>query len=266
MSSPIFRSTVAAIMNSGTFRTVIFAVSVTLALSLTALAQQDTGPIERNAGQASQPAGVTSGPGNPASTMNAASPGGSDTVSTTPKGASANTPPEAAPANTPTTTPGTDASIPTTDTATPKTDHSAPTTDSSTPQTDEPRTVINSGSADPNANNPFLEPPPLPKTKPTLIGGTAARVDHVRNLLTIQPFGGGQKIKVFIDERSHIYRDGGETTVLGIRKGDRVYADTMLRRARVRQKCARGNSNRRCRSAWPGHGRESREGNSYGSR
>jgi len=66
-----------------------------------------------------------------------------------------------------------------------------------------------------------------------LIGGTAARIDHVRNLLTIQPFGGGQKIKVFVDERSHIYRDGGETTVLGIRKGDRVYVDSMLDGARV---------------------------------
>jgi hypothetical protein len=79
----------------------------------------------------------------------------------------------------------------------------------------------------------LLEPPPLPKTKPTLIGGTAARVDHIRNQLTIQPFGGGQKIKMFIDERTHIYRDGEETTVLGIRKNDRVYADTMLDGSRV---------------------------------
>jgi hypothetical protein len=38
---------------------------------------------------------------------------------------------------------------------------------------------------------------------------------------------------VFVDERSHIYRDGGETTVLGIRKNDRVYVDTMLDGARV---------------------------------
>ena len=35
-------------------------------------------------------------------------------------------------------------------------------------------------------------------------------------------------MKVFIDERSHIYRNGTETTVLGIHKGDRVYVDTML--------------------------------------
>ena len=66
------------------------------------------------------------------------------------------------------------------------------------------------------------------KGKPTLIGGLATSVDHVRNHLTIQPFGGGKKVKVFVDERSHIYRNGVETTVLGIRKGDRVYVDTML--------------------------------------
>jgi hypothetical protein len=33
---------------------------------------------------------------------------------------------------------------------------------------------------------------------------------------------------VRFDERSHIYRDGRETTVTGIKQGDRVYADTML--------------------------------------
>ncbi len=122
--------------------------------------------------------------------------------------------------------------VPGPSTAVPKGDRSAPKTETTT-QTDEPRTVLNTNSADPNANDPLLEPPPLPKTKPTLIGGTAARVDHIRNQLTIQPFGGGHKIKMFIDERTHIYRDGQETTVLGIRKNDRVYADTMLDGSRV---------------------------------
>jgi len=51
--------------------------------------------------------------------------------------------------------------------------------------------------------------------------------------MTIEPFGGGQKIRMFLDERTHIYRNGAETTVLGIRKGDRVYADTMLDGSRV---------------------------------
>jgi len=82
--------------------------------------------------------------------------------------------------------------------------------------------------AEDNPYDPLLEPPPLPKGKPTLIGGLATRVDHVRNHVTVQPFGGGKKVNVFIDERSHIYRNGVETTVLGIHRGDRVYIDTML--------------------------------------
>jgi uncharacterized protein DUF5666 len=83
-------------------------------------------------------------------------------------------------------------------------------------------------SADDNPYDPLLEPPPLPKGTTTLIGGIATSVDKVRNRLTVQPFGKGKKVKVFIDERSHIYRNGTETTVLGIHKGDRVYVDTML--------------------------------------
>jgi hypothetical protein len=85
-----------------------------------------------------------------------------------------------------------------------------------------------STSAEDNPYDPYLEPPPLPKGKATLIGGLATSVDHVRNHVTVQPFGGGKKVKVFVDERSHIYRNGAETTVLGIHKGDRVYVDTML--------------------------------------
>ncbi len=95
------------------------------------------------------------------------------------------------------------------------------------------KTVSNSTAAEDNPYDPLLEPPPLPKGKPTLIGGMATSVDHVRNRLTVQPFGKGEKVKVFVDERSHIYRNGVETTVLGIHKGDRVYVDTMLDRDKV---------------------------------
>jgi hypothetical protein len=88
--------------------------------------------------------------------------------------------------------------------------------------------VASSTAAEDNPYDPLLEPPPLPRGKPTLIGGMATSVDHIRNHLTVQPFGGGKKVKVFVDERSHIYRNGVETTVLGVHKGDRVYVDTML--------------------------------------
>lgn len=78
------------------------------------------------------------------------------------------------------------------------------------------------------ALDPLLDTPPLPKGKPTLIGGTATKVDRVRNRVTVEPFGAKAKTPIYIDERSHIYRNGVETTILSIKKGDRVYFDTML--------------------------------------
>jgi len=103
--------------------------------------------------------------------------------------------------------------------------NTAPATTAGQPAT---TTTMSNAAVDDNPYDPLLEPPPLPKSKTTLIGGIATSVDHVRNRMTVQPFGKGGKVKVFIDERSHIYRNGTETTVLGIHKGDRVYVDTML--------------------------------------
>ena len=169
--------------------------SLLLGLMLTLSSQAQNGqPVQGNAGQASQPAGVTSP--NPESS-------GTANTSSASSGAEAQT-------------------------ATSK-ESSAASSVNSTSQ--KPRS--NAASNDDNPYDPLLETPPLPKGKPTLIGGTAVHVDHVRNRLTVQPFGGGMKIKLFVDERSHIYRNGTETTVLGIRKGDRVYADTMLDGSRV---------------------------------
>ena len=109
-----------------------------------------------------------------------------------------------------------------------------PTANPNTPAPDESMKTSTvpastaSTSVDDNPYDPLLEPPPLPKGKTTLIGGVATSVDHVRNRLTVQPFGKGTKLKLFVDERSHIYRNGTETTILGVHKGDRVYVDTML--------------------------------------
>ncbi len=80
--------------------------------------------------------------------------------------------------------------------------------------------------------DPLLDVPPLPKGKVTLIGGTVTGIDRVRDKLSLRAFG-GKKMNVSFDERSHIYRDGAETTQLGIHKGDRVYVDTMLDGPRV---------------------------------
>jgi hypothetical protein len=70
-------------------------------------------------------------------------------------------------------------------------------------------------------------PPPMPKGKTSLIGGRVEKIDGIRNKLSVKVFGGG-KWTLNFDERTRIYRDGEETTYEGIRKGDRVYVDTMM--------------------------------------
>jgi hypothetical protein len=89
-------------------------------------------------------------------------------------------------------------------------------------------------SAQPGASgyDPLLDLPPLPQGKTTLVGGTVHSIDQIRNRLSVQPFG-GQTMKIFFDERTHIYRDGVPSTQLVIRKGERVYVDTMLDGAKV---------------------------------
>lgn len=164
-------------MNSANFK--IFLGVLALALLLIVIgvaqgaAQQATGSVQENAGQASQPAGVAGGAANalPDKVSSSTSPAAATSKSTSPSAVNDN---------------------------------------------------------DDNPFDPVLEVPPLPKGKPTLIGGIATSVDQVRYRLTLAPFGGGAKLKLFLDERTRIFRDGTRTTVLGIHKGDRVYADTML--------------------------------------
>jgi hypothetical protein len=90
-----------------------------------------------------------------------------------------------------------------------------------------PTTVRPSSAAEEEKGDPFLDAPPLPNGPVSLIGGTVRSVDHIRDHMTVVPFG-GKPIKMNFDERTHIYRDGVETTFMGINKGDRVYVDTQL--------------------------------------
>ncbi|HEV8524796.1 MAG TPA: hypothetical protein VGQ71_09880 [Terriglobales bacterium] len=84
-----------------------------------------------------------------------------------------------------------------------------------------------------STGDPLLDVPPMPQGNVTLVGGTVKNIDRVRYRLVVQPFGSGTSMKMTFDERTHIYRDGIETTHLGIRKGERVYVDTMLDSHRV---------------------------------
>ena len=96
--------------------------------------------------------------------------------------------------------------------------------------------ATNEGAATASPENgnydPLLDLPPLPQGRTTLVGGTVHSIDQIRNRLTVQPFG-GQAMKIFFDERTHIYRDGVPSTQLVIHKGERVYVDTMLDGTRV---------------------------------
>jgi hypothetical protein len=151
-------------------------------------------------------------------------------------------PPSSAPSDQPAASKPGDTNTPKTDTTTaPKTD-AAPTTanvELTSPVTGAPETKIIDPSAigkhagNTGATDPLLDTPPLPKGKPTLVGGMAVKVDKVRNRVTVEPYGAKNKMPVFIDERSHIYRNGVETTIASIKKGDRVYFDTMLDGAHI---------------------------------
>lgn len=79
-----------------------------------------------------------------------------------------------------------------------------------------------------DGHDPVFDPPPLPSGKATLVGGIVTGVDHIHNKMTVRIFGNNSHWKVAFDERTHIFRNGAETTQLAIKKGERVYVDTML--------------------------------------
>ncbi|HTK96187.1 MAG TPA: hypothetical protein VL382_11185 [Terriglobales bacterium] len=85
---------------------------------------------------------------------------------------------------------------------------------------------------EPAADQELFTTKPLPKSQVTLIGGRVRSVDHIRNRVSVDAFGGG-RLKFAFDERTHIYRDGVETTQLAINKGDRIYIDSQLVEAKL---------------------------------
>jgi Domain of unknown function (DUF5666) len=97
----------------------------------------------------------------------------------------------------------------------------------SQPKTELLDTSATSGALATDGHDPILDPPPFPKGLTTLVGGVISNVDRIRNHLTVAVFGGGHWI-VYFDERTHIFRNGAEATPLALKKGERVYVDTML--------------------------------------
>jgi hypothetical protein len=95
------------------------------------------------------------------------------------------------------------------------------------PKTELFDTSATSGALATDGHDPILDPPPFPKGLTTLVGGVISNVDRIRNHLTVAVFG-GNRWTVYFDERTHIFRNGMETTPLALKKGERVYIDTML--------------------------------------
>jgi len=95
------------------------------------------------------------------------------------------------------------------------------------PKTEILDTSSTAGALATDGHDPILDPPPLPAGITTMAGGVIADVDRIRNHLTLNIFGGG-RWTVFFDERTHIFRNGAEVTQLALKKGERVYVDTML--------------------------------------
>lgn len=69
--------------------------------------------------------------------------------------------------------------------------------------------------------------PSLRPSKASLIGGTIDKLDRVRDQVTVQVFGGG-KMKIAFDTRTHIYNNGALASASDLRRGDRIYVDTIL--------------------------------------
>jgi hypothetical protein len=78
-----------------------------------------------------------------------------------------------------------------------------------------------------NRISPLPELLPQPQGKPTLIGGTIARIDRVRDGMSVKIFGGGST-HILFDSRTHIFRDGVAASAGALQNGERVYVDTML--------------------------------------
>ena len=101
-----------------------------------------------------------------------------------------------------------------------------------TPEPQQPKTEIldssaTSGGLATDGHDPILDPPPPPTGPTTLVGGIIREVDQIRNRIIVDVFGGG-RWTISFDERTHVFRNGAATTQLALKKGERVYVDTML--------------------------------------
>lgn len=77
------------------------------------------------------------------------------------------------------------------------------------------------------ASRSLADFPPQPKGKTTLLGGRIRVVDHVRDRMILDVFGGGHTAVLF-DERTRVFREGKQGSLDELKDGDRAYVDTTL--------------------------------------
>jgi hypothetical protein len=75
--------------------------------------------------------------------------------------------------------------------------------------------------------HPATSLPPLPTGKTTLLGGTISSVDHIRDRIVLEVFGGG-RYAVLFDDRTRVFDQGKQQRVDALRAGQRAYVDTTL--------------------------------------
>ncbi len=94
------------------------------------------------------------------------------------------------------------------------------------------KTLGGGGLVDPSDVSDILAPKPLQPSKLSLIGGTVKSIDQIRDRMSVHVYD-ANTLNVKFDQRTNFYRDGKQTTQLGVKKGDRVYLDTQLFEGKV---------------------------------
>jgi hypothetical protein len=84
--------------------------------------------------------------------------------------------------------------------------------------------------------------PPLPKAEVSLIGGTVARMDPIRDRMVVRAFG-GRDIKLNFDVRTQVLQGTTPVSMSEVRPGTRIYADTILKDGRTFAKTIRIETN-----------------------
>jgi hypothetical protein len=80
--------------------------------------------------------------------------------------------------------------------------------------------------------------PPLPKGTVSLLGGTVAKVDAIRDRAVVRAFG-GRDVTIDFDGRTKVIREQTSVSTREIRAGSRIYADTIVVNGRIFAKTIR---------------------------